>query len=78
MSRSTEEKETNTRLPPPVVPPGAAQISAMSTPGEPTLVLTQLEVYGKCCQSEVTLVKRKLEVLPNCALSFLVITSLTA
>ena len=34
----------------------------MSTPGEPTLVLTQLEVYGMCCQSEVTLVKRKLEL----------------
>ena len=39
-----------------------AQVPAMSTPGEPTLVLTQLEAYGMCCQSEVTLVKRKLEL----------------
>jgi len=36
-----------------------------SSGAEPTLKVTQLEVYGMCCQSEVSLVNKKLGVLPG-------------
>lgn len=39
--------------------------SAITTLAEPVLKVTQLEVYGMCCQSEVSLVQKKLGVLPG-------------
>ena len=37
----------------------------MKSESEPVLVVTVLEVFGMCCQSEVSLVNKKLGVLPG-------------
>jgi copper chaperone CopZ len=44
---------------------GTLSFGAGELLGEPSLKVTQLEVYGMCCQSEVSLVQKKLGVLPG-------------
>ncbi|EOD33327.1 hypothetical protein EMIHUDRAFT_111900 [Emiliania huxleyi CCMP1516] len=42
-----------------------SSVGHLPSGGEPALKVTVLEVYGMCCQSEVSLVQKKLGILPG-------------